>query len=709
MKNPAGDARAFAAESRGCWLVAAAVLVGGCSMNRSMGERAASAQNAAPPGTTSDPSAANNSAEVVEILEKHIAAIGGRDAQTAIKTVVTEREAEVFQVVRKMYEIRDKTTQRFYSKTEDPNGTFESGFDGKRAWQRSPFFKGYLAESDPNAKTLSRRPPELYSYKESGQKFVRSPDETVDRQQLIVLQTTSRDLDPLSREIPVKYYFHPESFLLRRMVIGAEVTQTTDFDDYREVEGTKVAFAVTTTSPNLTFSLKTRSIHYNIPVEPAIFEYQPSTTSDAGSSPGADKTSELSTTKAAVPVVVAQDDDRLTEKVRVDTFELVWSTVNDSYSDATFGGVDWKAVHDKYLPRIKATERSAPYHQLLNDMLGELDRSHLRITPPDRVQGLHSQGSTLRNGSVGLDLRWLDGELVVFDTKREFPADRAGIKRGFRIARINGRDVDQLLADYRKKRGGFPLREQIERVRAAVDELTGAANTEVTLEIVDQGGQTRVLKLNRRARPASPAPEFESRTLENNIGYVRFSMFFGDVLTKTTHALRQWRDTAGLIIDLRGNLGGAGDLTGAIASLLSAQPGTLGSSSSRYGERQNAYPGSGPDAYLRPVVVLVDEMTGSAAEVFSGGLQANHRATVVGATTAGAVLPSLMKLLPTGAALLHAVGDFRTSNGTVLEGRGVIPDIQVKPSRRSWLEGRDPSLEKAIDFLTSAKRIEGYK
>lgn len=699
MKSRAGERRAFTSRSLECWLAAAAMVLGGCSMNRSIAERAANGA----PATTSDPSSAENSPEVIDILEKHVAAIGGRDVQAAIKTVVIEREAEIFQVVRRMYEVRDRPTRRLYSKSEDPNGTFESGFDGKRAWQRSPFFKGYLAESDPSAINLRRRPPELYAYKESGLKFVRLPDETVDGKQMIVLQTKSREIDPLGREIPVKYYFHPDSFLLRRMVTGAEVTNTSDFDDYREVDGTKLAFAVTTTAQQSIFRFRTKAVHYNVPVDPAIFDYQPGTASDARASQEAEKTPEPLAIKAAVPIV-AKDDDPLPEKVRVDTFELAWSTVNDSYPDPTFGGVDWKAVHEKYLPRIKKTERSGPFHQLLNEMLGELDRSHLRIMTPDRAQGLHSPGSVLRNGSVGLDLRWLDGELVVFDTKKEFPADRAGIRRGFRITRIDGRDVDQLRAEYKRKRGGFPLREEIERVRAAVDQLGGIPDTELTLEVVDQAGKTRELKLTRQVRPANEVVEFESRTLRSNIGYLRFSIFFGDVLEKTKQALRQLRDTDGLILDLRGNPGGAGDLTGAIANLLSAGPGSLGSSKSRYGERQNAYPGSGPDAYRGRVAILVDEMTGSAAEVFSGGLQSNHRATVLGATTAGAALPSLVKVLPTGAALLHAVADFRTSDGTVLEGRGVLPDIRVKPSRRSWIEGRDPALEEAIDFLTSADR-----
>jgi carboxyl-terminal processing protease len=680
------------------------VILAGCASNRTVANRGVevATDGAAPPASSSvSQPTLENSTEVIGILEKHIAAIGGRDAQNAIKTVETERELELFNVVRKTYEIRDKTTNRFYSKTEDPNGIVETGFDGKRVWQKTPFFRGYLPDTDPNAKLLSRKRPELYEYKETDQKFLKLPNEVVDGKQCIVLQTRNADLDPLGRELLVKYYFDPDTFLLRRTVRGAEVTQTITFDDYREVSGTFVPFASKSVNPNVTMNSRINRIQYNVSIDPARFEYE----AGALSSPsgGAAEKPAQALGAGALLIQRSATGQSLTEKERLDTFELVWSTVNDTYWDPTFGGVDWKAVHDKYLPQVKVNKGSDEYYALLNQMLAELDRSHLKVLKPEDAPGLHSKASDLRNGSVGLDLRWLNGELVVFDTKKGFPADKAGIKRGFRILRINGKDPNELLANYKEKHRGFPLRDEIEHVRAAVDELSGSPNTEITLEVADLAGG-KPLRLTRQARPLDQAVEFETRTLEGNVGYIRFSSFFGDVLVKTGDALRRMRHTAGLIMDLRGNPGGVGDLTGSIASLLCSQPGNLGSSSSRYGTRQNTYPGTGSDAYPGRVVILVDEMTGSAAEVFSAGLQENKRATIIGAATAGAALPSMMKMLPTGGALQHAIANFKTPNGTTLEGRGVIPDVPAKPSREALLQGRDPALDAAIWFITSGDR-----
>ncbi len=257
-------------------LAAATLLFGGCVLNSSLPE--SQPLPPPPPPVVAAPAPTpplENSPEVVDLLEKHIAAIGGREAQNAIQTVDTQREAEVLKAVQRTHEIRDRTNGRFYSKTEGPNGTVEIGFDGERVWQKSPFFRGYLPQTDPGAKNLSRRHSELHEYKETGQKFAKLPSETDGGKQLLVLYTRSTEFDPQGQQTSVKYYFDPDSFLLRRMVIGSEITQTIDFDDYREVEGTKIPFLSTATNPNLTVRSRIKSIQYNVGLDPRVFEYQP--------------------------------------------------------------------------------------------------------------------------------------------------------------------------------------------------------------------------------------------------------------------------------------------------------------------------------------------------------------------------------------------------------------------------------------------------
>jgi carboxyl-terminal processing protease len=99
------------------------------------------------------------------------------------------------------------------------------------------------------------------------------------------------------------------------------------------------------------------------------------------------------------------------------------------------------------------------------------------------------------------------------------------------------------------------------------------------------------------------------------------------------------------------------------------------------------------------VAVLIDETSASASEVFAGGMQAIGRVRVFGSTSLGGVLPAVTDRLPNGDVLYHAIADFATPDGTVLEGRGVLPDEPVRPTRADLLAGRDPVLDAALAWI----------
>jgi carboxyl-terminal processing protease len=102
-----------------------------------------------------------------------------------------------------------------------------------------------------------------------------------------------------------------------------------------------------------------------------------------------------------------------------------------------------------------------------------------------------------------------------------------------------------------------------------------------------------------------------------------------------------------------------------------------------------------------PVAILVDAMSGSASECFAGGMQSLGRVRVFGQPSMGQALPALFARLPNGDVLIHAFGDFVTSDGTRLEGRGVIPDQIVPLDRAQLLAGHDRPLEAALAWFDS--------
>ncbi|MBX9604156.1 MAG: hypothetical protein K2X35_24345 [Bryobacteraceae bacterium] len=382
------------------------------------------------------------------------------------------------------------------------------------------------------------------------------------------------------------------------------------------------------------------------------------------------------------------------ETIRMETFDTVWKTIDRTYYDRTFNGRDWKAIRGAYEPKVAGTEDSAAFHDLLNAMTQELGVSHFRVAPPEKVHRV--DGLLLPNApppaTVGIDTRWIDNELLVTGIGRGSTAESAGVRRGWVIQRIAGREPRAIWTAERAGKRGFALRDELEISRTAAEKLDGPLDTSVEIEVRDQLGQARTLTLPRR--PRNPvALAFESRRLSPARGYMRWNVFSGDLAAKFRQAIGELRDTSELVIDLRGNRGGAGQLAPALANMLIAGPGSLGVMKFRGSQQPQSYPGTGDQAYAGRLFILVDEWTGSTAEIFARGMQTNREALVIGTQTAGAVLPSVVTPLPTGGVLQYVIANYEDAGGVALERRGVTPDVPLRYSRQDLIAGRDAWLE----------------
>jgi len=158
-----------------------------------------------------------------------------------------------------------------------------------------------------------------------------------------------------------------------------------------------------------------------------------------------------------------------------------------------------------------------------------------------------------------------------------------------------------------------------------------------------------------------------------------------------------------MVLDLRGNSGGLLGMVSGLSGILNRNPQALGFLETRGGRTPLiAFPQKLP--YQGSLVILIDGSTQSAAEMFAASMQESGRASVIGETSAGNTLPSTIRELPTGALFQYAFANYHTSGGTLLEGHGVVPDLQVKLTRAALLAGHDPQLDAAISKLQSSWR-----
>lgn len=394
-------------------------------------------------------------------------------------------------------------------------------------------------------------------------------------------------------------------------------------------------------------------------------------------------------------------------------FDRAWTRIGETYFDAGMEGLDWEAVRAELRPQAAAATNPAQLRDVIHRMMGRLDKSHFEIMPPGQTGAATQSGLAW----VGLDVRSLDGAMVVTHVAPGSPAEGAGVRTGWILDTIDGMSVHV---------GGDNARERLWARQRTVARLLGEADTYVDLGFLDAGDEARAAMLRRVDRPGQSAqvlnlPEFyagvESRHIDlpggGCVGYLHFGIWMPPVMNAFREGLQGMAECDGVVIDLRGNIGGVGAMARGVAGFFVQEPGSLGQLVSRQNtlnfnvQPRPLDPTLGRGNYAGPVAILTDAVTGSTSEIFAAGLQEMGRATVFGETSAGMALPAMTEELPTGDVLLHAIADFRTPAGHPVEGRGVVPDVPVPVTRTPLLQGRDPVLDAAVDWIATQEPEEG--
>ena len=438
-----------------------------------------------------------------------------------------------------------------------------------------------------------------------------------------------------------------------------------------------------------------------------------------------------------VPIISAPESSA---KLRQDTFELVWQTVNKSFYDPNFNGIDWKAVHDRYAPRVAATTSDTQLYALLQLMVNELHQSHFWVIAPEAIPKLRPKPKRQQQASaeevedepaeepeaetaldlikeqladrlstgIGIDLRVVNGSVLVTRVDSGSPAARAGLRPGVVITNVDGTPLREALSRLENN----PVLRDIIRPEIPVvlvaAYINGEANDPLELTYLDRRNVPRHVHLVREklagemSEPVGNLPslytDFEAKRLSGGIGYIRFNAFVPNLMKKVCGAIREMHDASGIVLDLRGNQGGLLGMISGLGGLLQDWSSYLGSMKMR-SSRTSIFVMPQRKPYTGPLAILIDGSTQSAAEIFAAGMQQSHRAFVVGDISAGSTLPSMVIKLPTGGLLQYAFGTYETSEGIRLEGRGVVPDQIVKINRLNLLVRGDPQLAAALARL----------
>ncbi len=402
----------------------------------------------------------------------------------------------------------------------------------------------------------------------------------------------------------------------------------------------------------------------------------------------------------------------LTLAQRANIFTLVWTRVRDKHYDPKLNGLDWNAARARYQPRALKAPTDAAFYQTLNEMLGELKQSHLGVRAPEEAQALSADHPTApgpSTGDTGLTALLIGGQAVVTRVEPDSGAEKAGIKPGFVLTDVAGKSLAPLLKRIQDRKPALREGEQRVGVWALVRGLlAGPADQKVAVTALD-GGKSQVYQIMRQVPSGQiitfgalpPIPSVvESKTLDGNIGYVRFNIFLFPIMEQIRQAVQKMADdhVTGIILDVRENPGGIGSMAETIAGLFMSKPADLGTMQTRVASLKfPVFPQS--PYYAGPLVILTDEASLSTSELLAGGLQEIKRAIVIGRATGGMVLPSQVEELPGGGEFQYVFADFHTPRGVRLEGRGVLPDISIDLTPALLLAHPDPILDRAVEYV----------
>lgn len=365
----------------------------------------------------------------------------------------------------------------------------------------------------------------------------------------------------------------------------------------------------------------------------------------------------------------AADPKRAAENLRI--FDAAWNTINRSYYDPEFNGVDWAAAATEFGPRAAAAADEDALYVVLNTMLRRLQDNHTGATPPARARDQRRQQMT----GIGVRFAAVGGQALITEVVPGGAAHEAGIQPGWIWLTRDGLPPGQ----------AKPL----------------TLGQKTTLVCQDLAGQRVELTLTARALGTRRR---EARTLREGVAYIQFNEFDLDTTSWLRARIGEMRDAPALILDLRQNGGGI------VASALYAIGHFLDESQivlvaiDRHEQRARQTPFKpGAATYRGKLAILVDGGSGSASEVLAAAIQEQARGIVVGQKTAGAVLGATRAPLPDGGELQFSETDLLTARGRRLEQTGVTPDIDVlRPTAADLRAGRDRVLERALEELTKS-------
>ena len=353
----------------------------------------------------------------------------------------------------------------------------------------------------------------------------------------------------------------------------------------------------------------------------------------------------------------------------------------------------WNRLESNYYDKTKLDPQKM-LNGAITGMTQSLEDPYTMYLPPNQNTNF-KDGLAGQFSGIGAELGTQDKQIIVIAPLTGSPAEKAGIKAGDKILKVNGETTANWTLPF------------------TVDKIRGPKGTSVVLTILHKDSEKpKEIKIVRDTITVKSVAGWVknakdisgikiSKNVNGKIAYIRLSQF-GDstnsdwvsIISKFNLQMQADKDIKGLIIDLRNNPGGyLSDAVYISSEFLkqgtpvvleeNSQGARITLSVTRYGLMHEV-----------PLVILMNKGSASASEIVSGALRDNKRAILVGETSFGKGTIQEAQDLGNGAGLHITIAKWLTPNGIWINGKGLKPDIEAALDEKD--QSHDSQLEKAV-------------
>ncbi len=340
----------------------------------------------------------------------------------------------------------------------------------------------------------------------------------------------------------------------------------------------------------------------------------------------------------------------------------------------------WQTIKGKYVGAANLNNQDLVYGAI-SGLLGALEDPYSVFMPPSDAAKFNQDISGQFSG-IGAQIDVRNGQLMVIAPLKDSPAEKAGLRAGDEILKIDDKSTAGVIVD------------------EAVKLIRGDKGTTVVLTILRSGWTDS--KDISVVRDTIQVPTIDTKMLDNNIAYINLYNFYeqAPALFYCSAMKLATQNPKGIILDLRNNPGGYLDAAINIAGWFLKPGEKVVSEEFASSDQNQVFVSYGSGLFKNtPMVILINEGSASASEILAGAIKDDRAVKLIGEKSFGKGTVQELETLKDGSMVKITVAHWRMPGGELIDKNGIEVDYKVSLNDDDIKANRDPQLDKALEVL----------